>query len=100
MFFVKIKRREYQVRFRHENTFNRYTVCKIFRGDEMVAEGVAECHPKDNFCKGTGRKLSLSRALQMLCPNKIGKKRSKATKAKRQLFWDAYALSVADLTDG
>lgn len=101
MFFVKIKRREYQVRFRHENVVNRYTVCKIWSGNKIVAESVAECHPKDNFCYDTGRKVSLARALQTLFPNKKGKKkskatqakkkRSKATQAKRQLFWDAYA---------
>lgn len=91
MFFVKIKRREFQVRFRHENEYHRYTICKIMRGDKIVAEGMAECHPKDNFCKDTGRKLSLARALQFLFPNKKGKKRSKATQARRRVFWDAYA---------
>ena len=100
MFFVKVKRREYQVRFRHENKHHRYTICEIKRGDWIVATGAAECHPKDNFCKGTGRKLSLSRALQTLLPNKKGKKRSEKTRSLRLLFWDAYALSVADLTDG
>jgi len=73
MFFVKVKRREFQVRFRHENRYHRYTICKIYRGDWIVAEGMAECHPKDNFCKDTGRKLSLARALQTLFPNKKGK---------------------------
>ena len=91
MFFVKIKSREFQVRFRHENEYHRYTICKIMRGDKIVAEGMAECHPKDNFCKDTGRKLSLARALQFLFPNKKGKKRSKATQARRRVFWDAYA---------
>ena len=96
MFFVKVKRREFQVRFRHENVYNRYTICKItmckiLRGEKIVAEGMAECHPKDNFCKDTGRKLSLARALQTLYPNKKGKKRSKATQARRRVFWDAYA---------
>jgi len=100
MFFVKVKRREFGVRFRYLNVVNRWTQCTIWRGDRMVADGFAECHPKDNFCKATGRKLSLSRALQMLYPNKKGKKRSKATRSLRQTFWDAYASSGADLTDG
>ena len=86
MFFVKVKKREFRVRFVHSNVVNRWTLCKIMRGDWIVAEGVAECHPKDNFCKGTGRKLSLSRALQVLIPNKKRKKRSKATKDQRQVF--------------
>lgn len=91
MFFVKIKRREFQVRFRHENRYHRYTTCRIMRGDVIVAEGMAICHPKDNFCRDTGRKLALARALQTLFPNKKGKKRSRATQARRQVFWDAYA---------
>jgi len=91
MYFVKIKRREYQVRFRHSNVVFRYTICEIMRGDKIVASGAAECHPKDNFCKDTGRKLALSRALQIIFPNKRGKKRSRATQARRQVFWDAYA---------
>ena len=91
MFFVKIKRREFQVRFRHENEYHRYTICNIKRGDEIVAEGMAECHPKDNFCKDTGRKLALARALQILFPSKKGKKRSIATRARRRAFWNAYA---------
>ena len=91
MFFVKVKRREFRVRFHHENVVNRYTICRIERGGKIIALGTAECHPKDNFCKDTGRKLSLARALQFLFPNKKGKKRSKATQAKRQVFWDAYA---------
>ena len=91
MYFVKIKRREYQVRFRHENRYHRYTICEIKRGDRVVALGAAECHPKDNFCKNTGRKLALSRALKILFPSKEGKKRSRAIIARRQVFWDAYA---------
>ena len=91
MYFVKVKRREYQVRFRHANKIFRYTICEIKRGEKIVATGATECHPKDNFCYDTGRKISLARALQTLFPNKKGKKRSKATQAKRQLFWDAYA---------
>lgn len=91
MFFVKVKRREFRVRFHHSNIAFRYTICNITRGDKIVASGMAECHPKDNFCKDTGRKLSLARALQMLFPNKKGKKRSKKTLSLRLLFWDAYA---------
>lgn len=91
MFFVKVKRREFQVRFHHANIHNRYTICNIKRGEHIVASAMAECHPKDNFCKDTGRKLSLARALQILFPNKKGKKRSKATQAQRRVFWDAYA---------
>ncbi len=90
MFFVKIKRREFQVRFRHENEYHRYTVCEIKHGYKTVAIGAAECHPKDNFCKETGRKLALARALQILFPNKR-KKRSKVVQARRRLFWQAYA---------
>jgi len=91
MYFVKINRREYQVRFRHSNAVFRYTLCEIMRGDKVVAFGAAECHPKDNFCKNTGRKIALVRALQILFPTKRGKKRSRAIIARRKVFWDAYA---------
>lgn len=49
----------------------RSTLCEIFRFHddagahaEFLGEGWARCASTDNFCKATGRKLSLTRALE------------------------------------
>jgi len=40
------------------------TCCEIVNG-EFKYYGTALCHKKDQFCKATGRKLSLARALKV-----------------------------------
>jgi len=66
------------------------------RGDIIVSEGVAECHPKDNFCKNTGRKLSLARALKYFDKGFPSPSKASARKV-RKLFWDAYAAKRGGL---
>ncbi len=45
-----------------------------------VVYGTALCHAKDHFCKDTGRKLSLARAL----------KKADIPKAERTVIWELY----------
>ncbi len=36
----------------------------IFPDEHMIFNGEAICHPKDNYCKSTGRKLALTVAMK------------------------------------
>jgi len=64
----------------------RHTECKILekhddREDLVFSSiGYARCHPDDNFCKETGRQLSLKKALED----------GQFTKESRKQFWDVY----------
>lgn len=42
------------------------TVCDLIRGDETAAYGYAYLHPRDMFCRKTGRAVSLRRAFSNL----------------------------------
>jgi hypothetical protein len=79
----------YFVSFRHE-TWRRLTICHLEMPDQVyapqqevetlgdgciqflrivagsVAEGLAHVHPADGYCKATGRRLALRRAIQHL----------------------------------
>ena len=88
---VEIEGITYDVRWYHTNNHiqgkNRkgsLTECMILeRIDEqlieIVGQGVAKCSKKDNFCKATGRKIALARAIK-----------ENFTKEGRKIFWDAY----------
>lgn len=54
------------------------TTCYIKDDDEVVATGIATLSVKDNFCRNTGRKISLARAMERY-PTSV-----------RKVFWDAY----------
>ena len=62
----------------------RATVCELVvvnnNESTVLSQGIAYCHPKDNFNKSQGRKISLAKAL------------SKAGLAKdaRTQYWEAY----------
>jgi hypothetical protein len=60
----------YGVYFNHNYSnqfpYNRMTVCEIWNfngGVNRESKGIAKVHQLDNFCKATGRVLSLKRAL-------------------------------------
>ena len=62
--------REINVRFSHKvvdtelNGERRCTwVQVIFPDGSMEFDGESICHPKDNYCKSTGRKLALASAM-------------------------------------
>jgi len=42
------------------------TICYVYRGDEMVAIGEAQCSTKDQFCYRIGRMIARGRALKEL----------------------------------
>lgn len=86
MFKVQIDEDEYEVTFRHSprerGTYYPGTDCKIqnINSDGWVRWGATSLHPKDNYCRNTGRKMSLARAMR----------EGKFTKDDRKLFWDKY----------
>ena len=73
------------------------TTCIIkqyFAGQEdpvTVAEEFAECHPEDQFNKEKGRKLALTRALDVIFPSlSWDMDESVDNRECRQAFWDVY----------
>ena len=74
---------------------NVHTVARIFRtritedSEEEVANEIANsiaiCHPRDQFCKRVGRKLAFERAVQQAFPGRMPE-----AKALRRLFWDKF----------
>ena len=77
---ITVNDQEYRVRFRHEvKKFvneHRLVCCTINDGEEEYAL----CNPKDQFCKATGRKIALARAL----------KNMNFDKPSRRQFWAEY----------
>lgn len=75
----KINDEEYFVKWEYPISdsipYKYITICKIYDGNTSYAtplvQGVALRQRKDNFCKNTGRKISLDRALQELFPNTL-----------------------------
>lgn len=69
------------------------TYCELYNSDEdyqqeqePLAIDCAVCRPPDNFCKETGRKIALRRALDIAAdPAGLA-----LTKAERELVWRAY----------
>jgi hypothetical protein len=56
------------------------TSCQIWDGNVFKDGGVAECAIHDNFCRETGRKLSLARAM----------KNANLPKEERKVIWEIY----------
>jgi len=50
----------------NEDPFNGLTVCEIVDHDVILARGFAFCSSRDQFCRKTGRQVSLGRALKDL----------------------------------
>lgn len=59
---------------------HRRVTCQLVEQPDgkVIMHGKAECHPKDNFCKETGRKLALARAIAGF------------NKAERTAVWAVY----------
>lgn len=58
--------------------YRRCTLVTIDINDEFVCQGVAVCHPGDNFCRATGRKQALKNAVSSL------------SKSLRSAIWSEY----------
>jgi hypothetical protein len=57
----------------------------------LIAEEFAECHPDDQFNKEKGRKLALTRVLDVLFPPDPWDSDShEDNRENRQAFWDVY----------
>jgi len=89
---IEINKVKYLIKFNHtqegdkeESPLIRHTECKILvdNGGEVPAFsgiGYSRCHPKDNFCKETGRQLSLKKALED----------AEFSKEDRKTVWENY----------
>ena len=78
-----MKTGKYTIRWRHavpDETGPGLTVCWVLINDEPHAGSVARCHPHDNFCKDTGRKVSLGKVMSAMA----------LTKDERREIWEAY----------
>ncbi len=76
---VTLYGQQYRIGFRYDPLSP--TVTDAFLLDEagvVFAGGRAWCHENDNFCKETGRKLALTRAVKDL------------PKEQRKAVWEAY----------
>jgi hypothetical protein len=96
----KLNGKDYRVFFTHHNPAQDAvggTLASIESADENdenfeCYEGYAQLHPSDNFCKETGRKLALARALE----------NSGWRRAERQVVWLEYfgrALKTAAIAE-
>lgn len=85
-----INNNEHDIRISFKHTSNdqfRQTQCivdKVVTGGRfntdgiLLCKGLATCSPKDNFCKDTGRKIALARAIGSM------------NKEWRTMIWNAY----------
>ncbi len=75
---------ELHLRFIHGELINqRFTECVVYIGTTMVGDGYAIVHPRDNFCRKTGRKISLGKALLDSFPGR-------ELKPARRHIWTEY----------
>jgi len=90
MFTVFTSKGTFKVGFHHfDENGAKFTECSLLREDKsLVLKGSAYCNPIDNFNRAVGRKLSLSRMLN-LASIMVG-----FDKADRQLVWDEYFKSL------
>lgn len=83
---VKIGEIEYSVSWTHYNNHiegrnkkGSQTLCNIVFPNGEVYSGIARCSKRDNFCKDTGRRISLERALTIFNDKRV-----------RRIFWKTY----------
>ena len=91
---LNIDGQEIAIEFIHHNNDKasrdmdaRWTNCLIHKNGETIAHGIATCSPSDNFCRRTGRRLSLTRAVQQAM-----------TREQRRVFWQAYWTARKEIT--
>jgi hypothetical protein len=82
MYRVTVDGIELEVQFRHQIGWPRYTLCRILAGNRYL-DGAARCSAADQFCRATGRKLALTRAVAAL------------PKHVRKAIWDGYWRATA-----
>lgn len=98
----------YLVEFQHERNVpdakkekcTAVSVCRVYSGEfesahdlckqAVVATAEAWTSKSDNFCKSTGRKIALARALKKLFPNADDIKVTQENRDTRRAFWEEY----------
>lgn len=92
---------QYWIKFRHERkdpngeASRDKTACFIMSGEIEVASAVVICHPNVQFCRASGRKFALAKAISRLFPSdrkEMSYKEWEENKLKRQQFWTAIWL--------
>lgn len=88
MFTLQSKTHEIDVMFNHYNPgyvklngkteLRPFTRCVVWVDEWPKLYGLSICHPVDQFCKNTGRKLALADAIKDL------------PREKRRVFWQEY----------
>jgi len=69
-----------EVSFNHFKN-ERVTMCTIVVRNKIF-QGIAKCNKVDNFCRKTGRKVALSKAMR--------KASNELSKVQRRNVWNAY----------
>ena len=101
---VKLDSKKYSITWRHlqdQNGIAGLTYCIISElGEErgmrkQIVQGMSRCSLKDHYCKNSGRKLSLQRALLTRVPPEGAIERKDGwhpvfEKEQRQLVWSEY----------
>jgi len=73
----------FSLKFTHSAPFSgmcRETTCTLYADEIVIGTGFSVCAPGDNFNKGTGRKIALTRALDD----------AELNRAARAEVWDLY----------
>jgi len=75
---------DYRVNFRYERGLTQCIVERVKAGGQfktardLELSGAASCDKRDNFCKETGRKIALARAVETM------------PRSERQIVWEGY----------
>ena len=71
------------------------TAVRVETSDGCVAEGVAECSPRDNYCRRLGREIALGRALKELEHRRNDKRLAEASIARATGGWRSNVIKEA-----
>lgn len=87
MYRVTVDGVELEIDLWHSDGWPRYTLCTISArpSDWLLKTGATNCSPADQFCRATGRKLALTRAVAEL------------PKHVRKAIWEGYWRATASL---
>ena len=76
-----MKTKNFNIKWYYPTRSPGVTVCDIKDSqNNLIAYSFVGCYYKDNFCKDTGRKLSLARAMA----------NANLKKEERKVIWEAY----------
>jgi len=70
-----------EVAFTHLRGADKVTVCTL-AVKNRIFQGISKCSEEDHYCKNTGRKIALTKAMT--------KTKDALTKKQRQNVWNAY----------